>query len=482
MATIELDDVQSNVLRGFRHTEALPHVAYSLLGFTAKDTARAFLAEAAALATSCTAWNALAKQAGDERFVWNLGFTYEGLLKLGFDARAQFPNGPVTDSLQFGSFTGYAAFALGARQRAHGLGDVGESAPANWQAPYQRLDLHAVVSLSAWAPDGIAAARGRLGAMLARHATGVTEIACELGNALDRGAEHFGFADGIGQPYVEGSDLEPLPGELDRGGDPVPSGEFVLGYPAAFDAKPPCDVQGENLMQPLTLSRLRNGSFLVFRKLREDVVRFRSWVAEQATRTKMPEELFAARLVGRWRSGAPLALAPTQDDPELGRDPLRNNDFDYAADGDGFKTPFGAHIRRANPRNDPTGPTPPQIAGRRVIRRAVPYGPPLPEGSADDGIERGILFVAINADIERQFEFVQTNWLNNTLSSNRLTLEADKDPLVGANDAGNGKFVIPGPNGPCFVWNLPRFVTVRGAAYFFLPGLHELRQLGSGTA
>jgi hypothetical protein len=118
MAAIELDDVQSNVLRGFRHAEALPHVAYSLLAFGARDEARAFVAEAGSLATSCSAWSALSARTGDARFVWNVGFTYAGLLTLGFDARGQFPDGLVNDSLQFGSFTGYAAFALGARQRA----------------------------------------------------------------------------------------------------------------------------------------------------------------------------------------------------------------------------------------------------------------------------------------------------------------------------------------------------------------------------
>ena len=93
--------------------------------------------------------------------------------------------------------------------------------------------------------------------------------------------------------------------------------------------------------------------------------------------------------------------------------------------------------------------------------------------------ERGILFAAINANIQEQFEFVQANWLNSTLSSKRLTLDADKDPLVGANDGRSGKFTIPGRAGPTFVWGAPRFVRVRGAAYFFLPGLRALRQLVS---
>ena len=285
---------------------------------------------------------------------------------------------------------------------------------------------------------------------------------------------------------MAGSGLAPLPGEgtpTPSGWAPLPPGEFVLGYPDAFTPPPApdCDALSPSL-QPMTFALLQNGSFLVLRKLSEDVAAFRAWTQREAQRTGMSEGYFAARLVGRWRSGAPLALAPTRDDPALGADPQRNNDFRFSPDPQGYLTAFGAHIRRANPRDDVTGPTPNQMAARRIIRRAVPYGPALPPGAADDGVDRGILFAAINADVERQFEFIQANWLNNTLSSTRLTREADKDPIVGANDAGDGKLTLPTPDGPIFAWNLPRFVNVRGAAYFFLPGLRALRSLGDGTA
>lgn len=474
--TIELYDVQSNVLRGYRNHESLDHVAYVFLAFDEREAARAFVAEAAALATSCSAWDALEKQSGDARFVWNLGFTFDGLTQLG----AAPPKSDRSDAADaFGAFSDYAAFALGAQQRKKELGDVGESAPEKWE-PLYRGDLHALVSLSAWAAAGIERARAQLGELLARHAAGVREVGSEVGNADLHGKEHFGFADGIGQPDVAGSGLDALHGEgtpTATGWDPIPSGEFVLGYPNAFAMQEPdCDLQRT---PPPTPPLLQNGSFLVFRKLREHAAHFRAFIAHQAKHTSMSEELFAARLIGRWRSGAPLALSPSYDDEALGRDPTRNNDFRFGADGEGFRTPFGAHIRRANPRDDPTGPQPVQIASRRLIRRSTPYGEPLPAGRPDDGKQRGILFVAINANIEQQFEFVQANWLNNTLSSKRLTLEADKDPIVGANEHRNGKFTIPGPNGPTFVWGLPRFVTVRGAAYFFLPGLRSLRALGA---
>lgn len=470
--TIELGDVQSNALRGFRIDDAFPHVAYLFLKLGDLASARAWLAAITPQLTSCADWDALAGKSADARFAWNVAFTYQGLRTLGLPGSDPDPEpmDPAECRAFDSAFRDHDAFVEGAVRRASYLGDENESAPEHWQQHFKAAELHALISLSAATPAGLVAVRERFEAALAQHPGAAKPLGVESGAGRKDHREHFGFVDGIGQPDVAQSGLPVILG----GGTPtktgwqrIPAGEFVLGYPNTLEQPAPND------------SLLRNGSFLAFRKLRQDVAAFRAFVSQNAKRTKQAEELLAARLFGRWQSGAPLALAALRDDPALGKDAQRNNDFGFADDGDGFTTPFGAHIRRANPRNDPTGPTTNQTAAHRIIRRATPYGVELAAGASDDGADRGVLFVVVNADIERQFEFVQANWLNSTLSSRRLTHDADRDPIVGAND-GTGKFLIPGANGPTLLWALPRFITVRGAAYFFLPGLAALRRIAAG--
>jgi deferrochelatase/peroxidase EfeB len=166
---------------------------------------------------------------------------------------------------------------------------------------------------------------------------------------------------------------------------------------------------------------------------------------------------------------------PDRDDTSLAADPQRNNDFHYTGDRLGLRCPFGAHIRRTNPRDDPSGPTLEQVRRHRIIRRATPYGPWLPEGQRDD-VERGVMFGVVNAELRNQFEYVQLNWVNGAISSKALTLGADRDPVVGAND-GSGKFLIPRRSGPVIGWELPRFVRVRGGAYFLVPSLSLIARL-----
>ena len=150
-------------------------------------------------------------------------------------------------------------------------------------------------------------------------------------------------------------------------------------------------------------------------------------------------------MVGRWQSGAPLALAPLDDDPALGSDPHRNNDFGYGEDPRGFTCPVGAHARRANPRDafDHDGSV--DVRLHRMIRRGTSYGPMLPEGVLeDDGVDRGIMFVFAGAHLKRQFEFVKTQWLNDGIF---IGAPLEKDPLVGAND-GSGVFTVPAAPDP----------------------------------
>ena len=218
----------------------------------------------------------------------------------------------------------------------------------------------------------------------------------------------------------------------------------------------------------------RNGTYVVFRKLHTRVAAYRQYLREKAV-SREDEALLGAKMVGRWQSGAPLALAPERDDPELGADPERNNDFAYGDDLRGFKCPAGSHARRANPRDalDHEGSVNSRL--HRMIRRGTSYGPMLPDGVIeDDGVDRGIVFVFAGAHIKRQFEFVKTQWLNDGIF---IGAPAERDPLVGPND-GEGGFTVPQRPIRRRLTGLPPFVVTRGGEYCFAPGLRALRWLG----
>jgi len=268
----------------------------------------------------------------------------------------------------------------------------------------------------------------------------------------------FGFMDGISNPGIEGSGIPgPNPQE-----PPIKAGEFFLGYPNEVGELPP---------MPTPESLGRNGTYVVMVKFHTRVAAFRQYLRANAAGQGAQERL-AAKIVGRWPSGAPLALAPERDDPELGGDPLRNDDFLYAADDPlGLKCPFGSHARRMNPRDS-------KILGvariHRILRRGTSYGPMLPAGVLeDDGVDRGIVFVFVGADLERQFEFVKKDWVNKGLF---IGTQSEMDPLIGPN-AGTGQFTIPQQPIRQRLKGLPAFVTNRGGEYFFAPGLRALRWL-----
>ena len=277
---------------------------------------------------------------------------------------------------------------------------------------------------------------------------------------LATGRTSFGFKDGIGQPAVEGSG-RPSTSPRER---PLKAGEIILGYPDETGELPP-------MPTPEVLGR--NGTYVVFRKLHTKVAAYRRYLRDRAA-SREEEDLLGAKMVGRWQSGAPLALAPDRDDPELGADARRNNDFVFADDPRGFKCPVGAHARRANPRDamDQDGSV--DVRLHRMIRRGTSYGPVLPQGVLeDDGADRGIIFVFAGAHLKRQFEFVKTQWLNDGIF---IGAPLEKDPLVGPNDESSG-FTIPQRPIRRKLQNLPPFVVTRGGEYFFAPGLKAMRWL-----
>jgi len=440
-AGVQLEDIQSGAL----HERPSPYVGrYLLLRIDDRAAGRELVRRLHPFVDS-------GRRSGDPAHdAWiTVAFTYHGLKALGV----------TQESLD--SFA--PEFQQGMAARAAELGDVGESSPERWEKPLGTADVH--VALAVLSPDaaGLDALAER-----ARDAheqlPGVEVIWRQDCYQLPTGRTSFGFKDGIGQPAVEGSGIPPSnPQER-----PLKLGEIVLGYPDETGELPP-------MPTPEVLGR--NGTYVVFRKLHTRVAAYRQYLHEKAA-SREEEALLGAKMVGRWQSGAPLALSPARDDPDLGADPGRNNGFSYADDLRGFKCPAGAHARRANPRDSLDHEGSVNVRLHRMIRRGTSYGPMLPEGvREDDGEDRGIIFVFAGAHLKRQFEFVKTQWLNDGIF---IGAPAEKDPFVGPSD-GSSSFTIPQRPIRRRLQELPPFVVTRGGEYCFAPGLRALRWLGELT-
>jgi Dyp-type peroxidase family len=440
---LDLANIQGFVVRGYR----LPFARYLLAHVDDASLARTWIGDLLDQVLTAAPWS-VKPEAGV-----NVAFSYAGLEALGL---------PGT------SLGGFAQeFREGMAARADGLGDSGESAPEGWEHGWLDPGVHVLLMISAGSQDALDAHGRRIRA--AAEAAGLSVVVDQVGAALAGGAEHFGFADGFGQPAIEGSGLAATPGQGAPDGSgwrPIRAGEFVLGYP---------DEQGVLPAAPVPDQLSVNGSYLVYRKLHQDVAGFRRQLAESARHYPGGEELLAAKIVGRWRDGTPLALSPQRPDPTLAADAQRNTAFSYADDPAGLSCPVGSHIRRANPRE--SLPFAGKLVNRhRMIRRGIPYGPPLPAGAADDGVDRGVIFMSLQASIARQFEFVQAQWLSD---GNAFRLGDDQDVLLGPQDHdGTHKMTVPG-DPPYFVGPLSRIVTMRGGEYFFCPGINGLRHLAA---
>jgi Dyp-type peroxidase family len=437
--TLELDDLQHIVIT---RVPALTG-RYEFLSFRQAAQGRAWLAGILDQVASV-------QQARDsierERRWVSVAFTWQGLRALGVDeqALATFPE----------------EFRQGMVARAEMLGDTGRNHPDRWVGGLARSDLHAIAILFARNATERQRATREHQSFLAR--TSGVEVISSLDldgfPPFDYAHDHFGYRDRLSEPQIEGSGVEPTPGS----GAPVKAGEFILGHVDESGALVP-------LPQPEILSR--NGTFMAYRRLQEHVGAFRDFLRQHGGPTPEGQELIAAKLMGRWRSGAPLVLAPEKDDPALGADYQRNNNFNYAQmDPKGYAIPLGAHIRRMNPRD-----TAANIQRRRMIRRGATYGPPLPEGASEDGVDRGIAAFILCGSLVRQFEFAQNVWINDP---NFHELGNERDPFIGNQD---GTFDMTIPKRPIRkkITGLPAFTTVMGGAYFFLPGIKALRYLAA---
>jgi Dyp-type peroxidase family len=366
-----------------------------------------------------------------------------------------------------------AELTAGMAARTRALGDPD---PATWQlgGPADPLDVLVMV-FARDAETRDAEVRRHRAALTA---TGATLRSDELCGPL-AAREHFGFADGVSQPFLPGLHAEPRRGETR-----VAVGEILLGYPNAYDQLPITPYWDQ-------FDLGKNGTYLVFRKLEQDVAGFWGWIAAHARQlahddpaeTASLTQLLAAKLIGRWPSGAPLTLAPDEDDPSYAT-PDRINAFGFLHhDPDGLRCPLSSHVRRANPR-DARGGTAEQsemvVARHRILRRGRSYGPRMPVEVAvagrDDGARRGLYFMCLQSSIARGFEFIQQTWLANP---GFLGLHREPDPIVG-NSGGACHITIPAEPVRLRLHNLPTVVTHRGGGYFFVPSLSALRRIAAG--
>ncbi|MCA6113012.1 Dyp-type peroxidase [Bradyrhizobium cenepequi] len=465
---LNLTNIQGNILRGYA---SFPHAQFLFFAIDNADDAKAFIRRLLDMeAVTPALWRAKPDA------TLNIAFTFEGLRALGVPAEslATFPS----------------EFQEGMKHRADELGDIDESSPEHWDDPWRTHRVHMLITIYGRTEPALAAHCQRLRDLLPN---GMQELKpdqpagqLQIDGKLTR-KEHFGFEDGLSNPAVEGvpdrdsKDRENVGNPDDKGRfRKIPLGEFLLGHPGDG---------GELAPMPLPHLLAHDGTYLVFRKLEQDVVRFRRYLEQQADAFAraipggLPpditaQDFLAAKMMGRWQDGSSLINYPERP----GKD--RRNTFGYAGDPAGARCPLGAHVRRANPR-DALGFGGKTMSRHRLIRRGIAYGKFLPRGEEPESQEtRGIIFIALNSGFD-QFEFVQQKWMN---FGDDFEQGNDTDPIAGNRPVIGGRrsaqMMIPGDEAsgrrPFICFDIPRFVTTRGGDYFFVPSLAALGLLASG--
>jgi Dyp-type peroxidase family len=470
---LELGDMQRLILDGYPQR---PESRYALLQIqkgqsrAAREWLRSVLAQV----------GTADRRDSKEDYRLNLAFTHAGLEALGSKAKGFLA--PFREGMTCGA-------------RPLILGDTDSSDPGKWRWGQGEGEIHVLLM--------VFSARGRRDADWSLLTPGLERwaLAVELldGYLQDSMKEHFGFRDGISQPFIEGA-------ETSRGAvaDPrnrVKPGEFILGYRNEANVLPtspyitaddyrdqqlpeePEQRLPERIMDPQRRDFGRNGTYLVLRQLRQHVEKFHEYLAGQVPGdpstdpdVKRERTRIAAKMVGRWPSGAPLVKTPDGDRRGFATD----NDFGFhERDPYGHACPIGSHIRRSNPRDalvdESRGITPEealrQSKRHRLLRRGRLYDETASKVNASG---RGMLFLCLNANIQDQFEFVQHNWIN---APGFGGLEGETDPLVGPRPSGTCPMTIQGAEGTRRIAGLERFVDVVGGAYFFMPGMKALRCL-----
>ncbi|SER33912.1 Dyp-type peroxidase family [Nitrosomonas sp. Nm51] len=497
---LDLSDIQGNVIKAYGRYN-FQKARYLFLRIDDGEKGRKFIGAITTKVTSALPWG----KPGDgsappiPQATTNVAFTFNGLQALEIPTASQrgFPED----------------FIMGMAKRKDILGDDGPSDPANWDKVWKEK-VHVWISINGqsidavkkrydWIQEQIEASNGGV-VLLTGHRGEKGEDSLPYQDAsvlydatgMPVPKEHFGYTDGIGDPVFEGQTNVAARvlgrGKLMRDGTwlPLATGEFLLGHVDEAMEYP------KTAPSPWLLAH--NGTFMVYRKLHENVGTFNRFLDEQSQIFDGSKEMLAAKFAGRWRdNGAPVVHAP--DDvgkaewdrryaaaDDAGKKKMLT-DFTYNEDIHGAKCPFSAHLRRINPRGSlefgvsNAYDTPGALVNRRrILRRGLPYGE-VKDPARDDG-NHGIIFMALNADIQRQFEFVQQQWIN---YANDFKEGNDKEVLLGNHDANNpGKVVLAAEPGsgkpPHFVSNIPRLVETRGGDYFFIPSITALKLIAGG--
>jgi Dyp-type peroxidase family len=453
---IDVSDIQGFALKGYN----FPHARYLLLELLQPNAARQFIGEIVQYLTTGERWDK------KPTTTVNIAFTHKGLVKLEL---------PKATLLSFP-----VEFQQGMKARREILYDTGKNDPEHWDPVWKGNGVHVWLAVNARTPEALEEQSALLlrimdqtcGAKLLQ-----AQDACAIFiDGAPTAKEHFGYTDGFGNPDFKGAERKCVPGQgklaKDGSWEALATGEFLLEY---------ADESGELPVAPIPHLLARNGTFMVYRKMHQNVATFRDYLEKQGRLYPGGKEKLASKFIGRWRDGTPIEISPDHPDLALVKDENRNTDFTYGKDLGGVRCPAGAHIRRGNPR-DAFGFNGDLVNRRRIMRRGLPYGTYVPEGEpVRDEDERGIIFIALNASLFRQFEFVQQQWIE---YGNDLHQGNDKDLVIG-NHEGKDKFVIPGtadPQNPPFICaHLPNFVELRGGDYFFMPSLTALQMMAAGT-
>ncbi|KAJ6616414.1 fungal peroxidase [Mycena sp. CBHHK59/15] len=439
-ATLNLDDIQGDILIGMKKNKEL-FFFFSIANAT--DFKSKLASEIHPLITSTTQLLSVSTQ---PITALNIAFSQSGLTALS-----------ITDSL------GDSAFAGGQFKDLNALGDPGS---ANWVPQFAGTSIHGVILLASDTLDNV---NSQLASLKTSLGSSITEVYSLQGAARpgsEAGHEHFGFQDGISNPAVDGF-VSPEPGQA-----VVAAGEILVGE------------SGDTVTRP---TWAKDGSFLVFRQLEQMVPEFNKFLTDNpivepgVLTDQQGSDLLGARMVGRWKSGAPVDLAPLFDDPALGADPSRNNNFTFAHPGETLSTnqtrcPFSAHIRKTRPRADLGTP---EDSAHHIMRAGIPYGPEVSSDEASSNstsTERGLAFAAYQSNIGVGFRFLQQIWADN---ANFVHSGTGVDPIIGratgaALDAARVIGGLDPTNSTRTLTLHTDFVVSRGGEYFFAPSLSAI--------
>lgn len=480
---VELDDVQGLIFKGYANLIA---GKYILLHFNNTEKAKYWVSYVSGQVTPAST------SVKEINTATHIAFTHKGIASLG-----------ITDE-ESKSFSREFTEGMVTEHRQRMLGDFKEGDPAKWLwgGPNDKKEVHVLLML--FAKD-----EASMSEFYQENAVKWQEcfidVIYEVSSVDLQQKEHFGFRDGIAQPVIKNAGRN----ESWHDANNINPGEFLFGYKNEYgkytfspNVSPEKDPEGilpadKNFPELKDLGR--NGSMLVFRQLHQDVKAFWKMIEQAAANEndsdKSPMELLAAKMVGRWRNGAPLTKCPHMADEKFST----YDNFGYAEkDFDGFNCPIGSHIRRANPRDNflrnSTGKLEKDIEKSqvfmkrfRIIRRGRPYGKPVcptfdPNEilkTKDHNSERGMLFICFNSNIGRQFELIQQTWINNPKFTE---LYEDPDPMVGypeiMGEGATTTFTQQAYPLRKKIEGVTRFVWPKGGGYFFMPGIKALKYLG----